>query len=283
MTHFFDKAIQLEELKKSKNLKAGAQKKYEFIYQKYKNTLAEYITAMGHGRIEIAGANIMQSSEAVKIYHVEYHEIKTENKNATAIKIKVSKVLGDYMNALKFLLGDELASGEKWSVQAVFTQQMNNLRFVLREALQKKLIKNFVFQKNHITYTLLNDLKVRVIEPQSDLFVHIWDNENNEYSFDEGVWRNLEEVHKDANAPKNVIRWFNFQTNVFVLSKKRHNKAKRKRKEGEGENEEEDGPPREGKSRRESSPKGYGSSGSRGRGGRGAGGRGGRGRHLLTD
>ena len=220
----------------------------------------------------------MQSHHTIINTVVEYQEIRTENKSATAIKVKVSRVLGDYMNALKFLLGDELASGEKWSVQAIFTQQMNNLRFVLREALTKKLIKNFVFQKNHITFTLLNDLKVRVVEPQSDLFVHIWDDRSNEYLFTEEVWRNFEEVHKDANAPKGTIRWFNFQTNEFVCSKKR-NKGKRKRRDGEGngENEEEDGP-REGKSRRESSPKGYGSSGSRGRGGRGASGRG----HTVT-
>ena len=234
---------------------------------------------MDKGRIEIAGANIMQSTEAVKIYHVEYHDIKSENKNATAIKVKVSRVLGDYMNALKFLLGDEMASGERWSVQAVFTQQMNNLRFVLREALAKKLIKNFVFQKNHITYTLLNELKVRIVEPQSDLLVHIWDDKNNEYSFDQEVWKNLEQVHQDANGPKNVIRWFNFQTNKFVVSKKR-NKGKRKRNDGNGRDDDGDDGPREGKSRRESSPKGHGSNG-RGRGGsRGAGGRGGKGRHL---
>ena len=223
----------------------------------------------------------MQSHHTIINTVVEYQEIRTENKSATAIKVKVSRVLGDYMNALKFLLGDELASGEKWSVQAIFTQQMNNLRFVLREALTKKLIKNFVFQKNHITFTLLNDLKVRVVEPQSDLFVHIWDAGNNEYSFTEEAWRNLEEIHKDINGPKNLIRWFNFHTNEFVCSKKR-NKGKRKRndRDGNGENEDDDGP-REGKSRRESSPKGRGSNG-RGRGGsRGAGGRGGRGRHLL--
>ena len=242
--------------------------------KKYKNSLSEFLAAAEGGKIDVGGFNIMQGAECVKIQQVDWMEIKTENKSALAIKIRVSRVLGEYLNSLKFMLGDASENGEKWSLQPVFTQQINNLRFVLKEALNKKLILSFTFQKNHITFTLKNNAKVRVVEPQSDLLIHIFDQKENTYSFEEEHWLELEKIHKDGDVSKNVFKWYNYQTNVFVYSKTR-NKQKRKR---DGRTGEDDGRG-EGRSRMESSPARHGSRG-RGRGSsRGASGRGGKGRH----
>ena len=110
---------------------------------------------------------------------------------------------------------------ETWSVKNAFGQRINSLRSVLFFGQSKGFIKSFTFQPGNIAFRTNEDKKIPILEPKSDILLHVLDDDTKEPVDDKRVWAQLDtttlnDVHVEGLAAYQDVTTIHKDARLYV-------------------------------------------------------------------
>ena len=190
----------------------GLKKKVQYFEKRYGKTVTEWVRKLKSAKsIKIADVDVFKATDAAYVESIEWVPLSEE---IIALKVRFSRAFAKFMFDAKFLLiNPKFAKSETWSVKNAFGQRMNSLRSVLFFGQSKGFIKSFTFQPGNLSLRTNEDKKIPILEPKSDILLHVLDDETKAPLDDKRIWAELDTIHIEKVPGKSIF--FNFEQNKF--------------------------------------------------------------------